>query len=238
MIKRKNFIHKGLVYSFNWNIENHERLKRIADNSDVKKLWNYFNRIGRGDIPNQLFNDRKLPRISQYKIKNLSQKIVGSMSTKLIRRGKIIRIKETSKYSKMVREVFDNFKENGIGKKPNHEPVLKNILIKDSESLAIEIPIWKRGQEGSLTGHIDLIQGNRTTIKVLDYKPEGRFIYSLPQVATYGNLLKNLLKVKNLQCVTFNLREAWEYDPEILLTDIKNYLIEHGYDERKWEAYI
>lgn len=238
MIKRKNFHHKNLVYSFNWNMENHKKLKHISNNPDIIKLWNFFERIGKGDIPNQLFNDYNLPRISQFKLSGINPKLLGSFKTKLIRQGKIKRLDETSKYSKMVQSVFRNFKQNGLKKKPNHEAVLKNILIKDEESLAIEIPVWKRGQNGSLTGHIDLIQANENLIKVIDYKPEGRFLWSLPQVATYGNLIKNLLKVKKLRCISFSLREVWEYNPEILLTDIKDFLSNHGYEDRMWEKYF
>jgi len=227
-----------LVYSFNWNIENHKKLKSISDNQDIVKLWNLFERIGRGDIPNQLFNDYNLPRVSQFKLSGISPKILGSFKKKLIRQGKIKRLDETSKYPKMAQSVFDNFRQNRLEEKPNHEAVLKNILIKDVESLAIEVPIWKRGQTCSLTGHIDLIQGNKNLIKIIDYKPEGRFLWSLPQVATYGNLIKNLLKVKNLRCISFSLREVWEYNPEILLKDIKNFLISHGYKGRTWEKFI
>lgn len=219
-------------------MENHKKLKEISKNPDIIKLWNFFKRIGKGDIPNQLFNDYNLPRISQFKLSGISPKLLGSFKTKLIRQGKIKRLDETSKYAKMVQSVFRNFRQNGLKEKPNHEAVLKNILIKDEESLAIEIPVWKRGQKGSLTGHIDLIQANENLIKVIDYKPEGRFLWSLPQVATYGNLIKKLLKIKKLRCISFSLREVWEYNPEILLLDIKDFLINHGYGDRKWEKYF
>jgi len=219
-------------------MENHKKLKEISNNPDIIKLWNFFERIGKGDIPNQLFNDYNLPRISQFKLSGINPKILGSFKTKLIRQGKIKRLDEISKYSKMVQSVIRNFKQNGLKEKPNHEAVLKNILIKDEESLAIEIPVWKRSQNGSLTGHIDLIQANENLIKVIDYKPEGRFLWSLPQVATYGNLIKNLLKIKKLRCISFSLREVWEYNPEILLSDIKDFLINHGYGDRKWEKYF
>lgn len=219
-------------------MENHVKLKEISNNPDIIKLWNFFERIGKGDIPNQLFNDYNLPRISQFKLSGISPKLLGSFKTKLIRQGKIKRLDETSKYAKMVQSVFRNFRQHGLKEKPNHEAILKNILIKDEESLAIEIPVWKRGQKGSLTGHIDLIQANENLIKVTDYKPEGRFLWSLPQVATYGNLIKKLLKIKKLRCISFSLREVWEYNPEILLSDIKDFLINHGYGDRKWEKYF
>ena len=116
--------------------------------------------------------------------------------------------------------------------------MLKNILIKDPDSIAIEIPIWKENNNTSLTGHIDLIQIEGNTLKVIDYKPEGKFMISLPQVAMYGLLVKNVLGINNLKCISFNKDEAWEYDPRILLTDIKAFMDSNNLKEREWERFI
>ncbi|MFX0146506.1 MAG: hypothetical protein ACFE8E_02030, partial [Candidatus Hodarchaeota archaeon] len=90
----------------------------------------------------------------------------------------------------------------------------------------------------AITGHIDLIQIQDNTIKVIDYKPEGNFMYSLPQVATYGLLLKSVLNIDHIRCISFNKSCAWEYDPNILLSDIKEYLKLRNIDNRLWEQYI
>ena len=111
---------------------------------------------------------------------------------------------------------------------------LKNILIKDFDSIAIEIPIWMTKNSINITGHIDLIQIQNNMIKIIDYKPEGNFLVSLPQVAIYGLLIKQILQINCLKCISFNGYEAWEYNPEILLNDIKDYLISHKIT-RNWE---
>ena len=41
---------------------------------------------------------------------------------------------------------------------PGHEPILKNILIKDKDAIAIEVPIWNEERNKEVTGHIDLVQ--------------------------------------------------------------------------------
>jgi len=236
MIKRKRYLHRGIEYIFRWNDRNHEKLKISSDNSTLIKLWNFFERVKKGDIPNNLFNDYSVPRVSQFKLTNIHPKFINSLRTKLIRQGKIKVLKDDSKYSKMAQVAENNLK--GVNIKTNHENILNNILINDPESLAIEVPIWNRGQYGPLTGHIDLIQANGDTIKVIDYKPEKRFLRSLPQVAMYGFLLKKLFRVAKLRCVSFNSREAWEYDPEILMTDLKEFLNSHGIKEIEWEKFL
>ena len=89
-----------------------------------------------------------------------------------------------------------------------------------------------------MTGHIDLVQIEGNTLKVIDYKPEGRFLISLPQVATYGLLMKSKFNLDNVKCISFNKNNGWEYNPEILLSKVKNYLISHKIEERDWESFV
>jgi hypothetical protein len=121
---------------------------------------------------------------------------------------------------------------------PGHEPILKNILLKDKDAVAIEVPIWNKKENNIITGHIDLIQIENDVVKVIDYKPEGNFLLSLPQVAMYGYLIKSKLNIKKVRCISFNKRGAWEYDPNILKEDIKEYLVSQHINERPWEKFI
>ncbi len=240
-IENKLFIHQNIPYSFNWNKGHHnEKFNQIVTNQEeLRRLRKLFTRISQGLIPNNLFNSRILPRVSQFKIKGLKSALVRSFSKILIRSSKIQRYDSSSKLPTYVQNVYENFKEINITGHPGHEPVLKSILIKDKNSLAIEIPIWYNNDNNKIiTGHIDLIQINDDVVKVIDYKPEGKFLISLPQVATYGILLKSKLKIKKLKCLTFNKNEAWEYDPNILLLDIRKYLISKSISERPWEAFL
>jgi hypothetical protein len=83
-----------------------------------------------------------------------------------------------------------------------------------------------------------LIQIENGIVKVIDYKPEGKFLLSLPQVAMYGFLFKSRLNIETVKCVSFNKEEVWEYNPKILLTEVKEYLISHRIEERPWENFV
>ena len=224
MLKKKIYIHQNIPYAFNWNIAHHkEKLAESDPNrEEFRTLGSYFKKVYQGSIPNDLFNLRNLPRVSQFKIRGLRPAFMASFSKNLIREGKIKLHGSDSRLPKHVNDVFENFKTNEILKKPGHVPILKNILIKDKNSVAIEIPIWKKINNNHITGHIDLIQIENGIVKVIDYKPEGNFLFSLPQVATYGLFIKSMFNLHEIKCISFNRKEAWEYDPNILLTDVSN----------------
>ena len=244
-LKQRNFIHQNIPYSFYLNKDhqffkprNQPQVLQIGSkNDDFKKLRSHFIAVLNGKIPNQYFNSKDLPRISQFKIKGVKYSYLRIFSKKLIRRGIIESYNNNSKLLKLTKNVFDNF-ERFLSKKPGHNPILKNILIKDENSLAIEVPIWKEFQDTCLTGHIDLIQLKNESIKVIDYKPEGNFLISLPQVAMYGVLIKNIFNIDDVKCVSFNKEEAWEYDPTILVEDIMSFLDSINVKEREWEKFI
>ncbi|MFX1405628.1 MAG: hypothetical protein ACFFBW_01610 [Promethearchaeota archaeon] len=241
MLKKKVFIHQNISYAFNWNIVNHKaKISQLNVNREnVIRLGTYLKRIYKGTIPNNVFNSHEFPRISQFKIRGLKSAFISSFSKNLIREGVITYKSSQSKLPRFTQEVYENFKENKIRKDPGHEPILKNILIKDKDSIAIEIPIWKRyNKHNFITGHIDLIQVEKNTIKVIDYKPEGKFLLSIPQVAGYGLLLKSIFNLDKLICVSFNKKEAWEFKPEILLNEVKDYLISLNVKERHWEDFF
>ena len=86
----------------------------------------------------------------------------------------------------------------------------------------MEIPIWMWYIDHYLTGHIDLILFINDIIYVCDYKPEETpipettrlpysFMRSIPQVASYALVLKNLFNIDNIMCITFNKSGAWIY---------------------------
>ncbi len=239
-LKTKLYIHQNIPYSFNWNKQNHkDKYSQITSNrEELNKLKMHFKRVYDGIIPNNLFNSRNLPRISQFKIRGIKTSFIRSFSKKLIRSDKIKYHDSNSKLPLHAQKVFEIYRVNRIPGNPGHEPILKNILIKDKNSIAIEVPVWNEAEAQRITGHIDLIQVENNTVKVIDYKPEGNFLFSLPQVAMYGFILKSKLNIKNLKCISFNKEEAWEYDPNILLSDIKDYLVSHRINERPWENYL
>ncbi len=239
-LKIKTFIHQNIPYSFNWNKEHHkEKFSQIITNRDeLNILKNHFKKIYEGTIPNSLFNSREFPRVSQFKIRGIKSAFIRSFSKNLIRSGKIRYYNSESKLPRYAQKVFEIYQKNNIPGFPGHEPILKNILIKDNDALAIEVPIWDKKENVAITGHIDLIQVENDIIKVVDYKPEGNFLLSLPQVAMYGFLVKSKLNLKKVRCISFNKQGAWEYEPNILKEELREYLLSHHIDERPWEIFI
>jgi len=239
-LKTKLYIHQNIPYSFNWNKHHHKEIysQITANREELNKLKEHFKRVYDGMIPNNLFNSRNLPRISQFKIKGIKTAFIRSFSKKLIRSGKIKYHDSNSKLPRHVQKVIEIYKVNRISGVPGHEPILKNILIKDKNSIAIEVPVWNEVENKLITGHIDLIQVEDDVVKIIDYKPEGNFLFSLPQVAMYGFLLKSKLNINNLRCISFNKEEAWEYDPKVLISDIKDYLLYHRINDRPWEYFL
>ena len=246
-LKQRKFIHQSIPYSFNLNKDHPffksknqlEILQFVSKNDGFKKLRTHFEAVLNGKVPNDYFNSKDLPRISQFKIKGVKRSYLKIFSKKLIRRGIIETYDNNSKLLTFTKNVFENYEENSNSiNKPGHNSILKNILIKDENSLAIEVPIWKEFQDTCLTGHIDLIQLENKTLKIIDYKPEGNFLISLPQVAMYGLIIKKIFDIDDLRCVSFNKEEAWEYDPRILVEDITSFLDSINIKEREWEKFI
>jgi len=244
LIKKRDFIHQKIKYSFNWNISHHKEKLDLSNSNreEFRRLGTYFKKIYQDSIvPNELFNARNVQRISQFKIKGIKSTFLTSFSKQLIRNNIIKNYTSDSKLPQFAQNVYNIYEKNQINKKPGHDPILKHILIKDKDSVAIETPIWRKVNNQYITGHIDLIQidtSNEDFVKVIDYKPEGKFMISLPQVATYGLMLKKELNISNLKCISFNKKEAWEYDPSTLLTEIKEYLVSKGIKIRIWEDFV
>ena len=156
MLNRRNFYHQNIRYSFHYHKDRINKLNQINEN--YQKLVTFFKKIYEGNIPNNIFNMKNIPRISRFKIKGIKKALLLSYGKKLIRSGLINKFNSDFKLSALVKEVFKNYKKNEINKKPGHEPILKNILIRDKDSIAIEVPIWKKINGNYITGHIDLIQ--------------------------------------------------------------------------------
>src|SRR5271157_374802 len=234
MIIRRDFLHAGIRYSFNWNRKNHEEFTKWTAG---RLLYKYLTRISNNEVPSELFNDTRLWRISRFKISGVPRGFCPNIGRELIQKGKICRLGTDNEYSRIVRNVFRNFHASGIQGKPGHDPVLKYLLINHKNSIATEIPVW-RPPPKPCTGHIDLLQVYDDGITVLDYKPEGNFMRSLPQVAFYGYLLGQNLKLPNVTCISFNDKDAWQYELTILTEQVDPYLEKYQQAPIPWATFI
>ena len=114
--------------------------------------------------------------------------------------------------------------------KLRHETLQKFMLINDSVTVAIEIPIWLAEQdiasleaqhgielvprlgaaERVITGHIDFLQVRNGCVHLLDYKPDARTNKPIAQLAIYALALTRLvpgLKLFDIKCAWFNEAE-------------------------------
>lgn len=267
MINRK-FQHNGIVYEFKWAKRQNVISKMPSEigtrlNDFFQMI--YQNKIPH-DLFNNLkitrcssFRIKGLkrgaqPNISKELIKaNLVQYFDWNSEVKISSNNYIHRILESAQ------NLYSEYKETEIANfKPGHDEILTNILLTIEEALSIETPVWTRKQQRitdflpqkknsfnfsyrrSLTGHIDLILYDfvNNNIIIADYKPEGYFLRSLPQVATYGLLMKRILNIPNIKCLSFSKDEAWLYDPLILKERIEENLLLHGNPKLDWRKII
>jgi transposase-like protein len=125
--------------------------------------------------------------------------------------------------------------------KLRHETLQRFMLINDSVTVAIEIPIWlteediaaleqKHGielaprngdVERAITGHIDFLQVRNGAVHILDYKPDARTNKPIAQLAIYALALTRRapgLKLFDIKCAWFNEQEYCEFFPRTLFT--------------------
>lgn len=257
----QRFYHNGILYEFKW--AKREVLIRNMPKSLSNPLLLFFEQINKREIPQELFNDKKVRRCSKFRIKGLKRGVRKQIGNLLIEKDLIIpftienyRAKQIPSYFgdllKETANIYSEILENDFDHNPSHDAVLNRILLKNEQAISIETPVWTRKQTTlsdfmnvkalqftcgeSITGHIDLLMyyPEKKTIVVCDYKPEGYFLRSLPQVATYGLLLKRILKVEQILCISFRKEDAWLYDPELIRTEIENLLKNHGNPPLNW----
>ncbi len=232
-IVTKNFYHQGIKYSFNW-AKNHHLEYQKQNLKCSRELWRYLNRINQHDYPQMWFNDPSIQRISNFRINKLQRGIVPKIGLQLIEE-KIIEECYKSEIINRAKDVYNMFKGAGLGN-PGHEPILKNILQEDKNAIAIEVPVWYDAPE-KITGHIDLIKIDGDKINIIDLKPEGNFMRSIPQVAYYGLLVKRRLNIE-VNCISFNNKLMWKYEPERLLKRTEEILSELNIKKFDWQDYI
>jgi hypothetical protein len=131
----------------------------------------------------------------------------------------------------------------------DHASVLSKILNESDYAIASEIPIYREYNKKFLIGHIDVLLVIDDFIYVCDYKPRTSphpnanpcmsFINSVPQVASYGLVIKRKLKLDKVLCISFNKLGAWIYEPKEVLDKITKFIKkENPKKNLSWEILI
>ncbi|MEE9151613.1 MAG: PD-(D/E)XK nuclease family protein, partial [Thermoplasmata archaeon] len=115
--------------------------------------------------------------------------------------------------------------------KDRHEKVQDFMLVNDSATIAMELPVFLESNEltkkeqkaygielsDTLTGHIDLLQVRFNQIHVLDYKSNAkkRDLKAAEQVFLYTLALSKRTKtpLKNFTCAYFDDRNYYQFKP-------------------------
>nr|MDO8109654.1 hypothetical protein [Candidatus Sigynarchaeota archaeon] len=230
-IGHRRFNHRNLQYDFTYK----EIQKPLLEHASVRRLYRYIQLIEQGKFPNALFDNPAVPRASMMKIRGLDKSQKNFLQSYVVEHRLVERVPaEKAEIPGLVQDVFKNFKEMSFQKIPDHAPVLKSILLRHPNSVAIELPVWKVNEVKTrcLTGHVDLVQVERKNdgkveIKILDYKPEGenRFIFCLPQIALYAKMLRAKLLPEQsdeapenvtMNCYIFDKKAMWKFQHDIL----------------------
>ena len=259
-LETRRFRHQRLEYLHKWIPQRHTASK--IGSSFGQKLLDYYRLVTSRSYPEELFNQPDGLRCSSFRIKGTFTDARKKIAIDLRKRGLLIVIDEKNqpdfispgilKLSKMAKIWFEIFSATS-NKNPGHDPVLDKILQVNQNALAIEVPIWTTTQDKltaseikinsftcmsneTFTGHIDLLLYDETdgSLVVADYKPENYLMRSLPQVATYGLVMKRVLRFPKVKCVSFSKDKAWVYDPEIIRTQIPKYLRQYGDPDLPW----
>ncbi|MHA1776858.1 MAG: hypothetical protein ACTSWC_08780 [Promethearchaeota archaeon] len=259
------FYHHGLEYKLLW-VEKRFQNPVIYDKFG-HRLLQYIHFTQSPDFPDSIFNNKDGLRCSSFRIKHLVPHAQKKISLSLVKQQYVNQIVVNSDFKKSTFNViealpkmaniwYDIFTQLNE-KNPRHEPILQKIIELHPQALASEVPVWTTDlnsiqnrtikpspyncmADKQFTGHIDLIlyDPEDHSLIVADYKPEDHFLSSLPQVATYGLIMKQVLGCSNIKCVSFSRERAWVYDPEIIRTVVIEYIKSYGDPSLEWRDIV
>jgi ATP-dependent exoDNAse (exonuclease V) beta subunit len=225
-ILRREFKHGRIAYGFQWNIAHHKHLGK--DDDDLSSLWAHLNSIHIGKVPQLPFEDPFYNRASKLRLSEMSAGQKVGFRKKL-ERADSIRTSVNDDLVKLLREYHRS--RNDLSYSAGHD-IMKEFLLNDPNTIAIEVPVWS--ERYRLTGHIDLIRVVDGVVHVCDYKPgpleqtKKRFLYSIPQVAAYGELMTHHLAgtlqsafeeplLPKVNCSIFDTHACWHFGAEMFV---------------------
>ncbi len=235
-IKPSSVIYSGLFkheqpYLFKY----HKFKVKELVNDYFKGLREYLAGVVK-DCPDGLFNSDNV-RGSKFRISEESVKRIKTRKSKT----------KACKLAELALKAASSNKER-------HSVVQDFMLINDSVTIAVEVPVWLFkeeiskdeilsslvGADKNITGHVDLVQNKFGFIYVLDYKPDASrenaskvvsqlFVYALALSVRSGVWLRNF------RCAWFDADNYFEFNPNLVVID---YLKKNGIkDNHVWKRY-
>ena len=209
-------------------------------NNYFSGLRKYIENVG-VSCPNHLFVSDNL-RSSQFRVDSSS-----------IKRIKIIKSKNKS--CLLAELGLKAAKSN----KERHALVQDFMLVNDTSTIAVEVPIWLSsseikedpilkgvlGVDSDITGHIDIVQSKFGFIHVVDYKPNASYenlLKVVSQLFVYAVALSTRTGVwlRNFRCGWFDNDSYFEFNPNYIVIDYlkKNGVKSHSVWKKYWSDYI
>lgn len=221
-LRRRDLIHQSVTYPFRWNESN---LKDINNDKLRESLYGYLYDIWKDNFPRDIFMSSENPRASMLKFFGTSKEPLKINEIKNFFKNELQFYDSKFFLCQFVQNIYNNFKKMKIGKIPDHNPILNNILMNCQSAIGIEIPVWKPIKNSQLhyIGHIDLLLHQGDKLIIADYKlNEQKIFKALPQLTAYAIMVKDRLEKSgvrledNIICVGFSKDLAYTFKPESL----------------------
>ncbi|MEK6869174.1 MAG: PD-(D/E)XK nuclease family protein [Nanoarchaeota archaeon] len=189
-------------------------------NAFFSALKDYINKISSDKFPHHIFtynkdNEANDQRASQLKFEHAWKSKISSTNSV----GLKIETKAKNNLACKLTSLALNLAATN---KDRHQAIQNFMLINDSTTIAIEIPIYLtnwdagyyRNQKGfifplnnyktPITGHIDILQIRNGLIHILDYKPDANKINAIEQLTIYALALS-----RKLNLPLYHFKAAW-----------------------------
>jgi len=207
IVRSVTFLHKQ-VYRFHVHQAKREILLQQTAHRHLAPLKDYLSRVG-SDFPNHLFQETE----------HRSSKFPASIHPPIQRKE--------NHATRLAGLALPTSPTN----KKRHETLQRFMLINDSVTVAVEIPVFltrddiayyrTRGfnlefDSNVITGHIDFLQIRNGYLHILDYKPEARKEkHAHVQLTIYALALarRTHLPLKDFKCAWFDEKDYFEFFP-------------------------
>jgi transposase-like protein len=206
------------IYKFAYHRAKLALLRESRQHARFSGVADFLERIPI-DCPHELFRDSE----------RASQTPLAKVNT-----SRLIVVEKENFATRMADLIIPTVGDNRL----RHEALQRFMLVNDSTTIAVEVPIWispktiaelerehgialmPEGARGALTGHIDFLQVRNGAVHILDYKPDARTNRPIAQLTVYALALTKLvsgLRLFDIKCAWFNEEEYCEFFPRTLI---------------------
>ncbi len=200
MIKQIYLQHPGGLYYYRCH---NIKIDRLVSFPALKQyLHDMFDKC-----PNEYFNGGPRSSMLKFKLDNLDLRSVSGHEVNSLARNALKHSNEES----------------------NHSKVESYMLEHDSNTIAVEVPLWLHNNEIAnfkelfkevrpLTGHVDVLRIEDGKVWIWDYKPNAhREKYAATQIFFYALMMSKRtgIGIEHFRCGYFDDRNAFVYKPEI-----------------------